>query len=177
MGGRLRKPTRCRCAHHHQVEDAIAPNAGPICCRDSCCWRSPASEATHRRPGCRPGSRAPPRCCRGTCSQGAARVAHHFCDRLADAHHGQCNHCCHQMLSRHYSRLSSASSCAGVAVQLVHKRRRPAAAHTGRLDTHHSSRSVAAATMVRRAACSIGEKSAGQGKLLGVQGGKRANGV
>lgn len=31
--------------------------------------------------------------------------------------------------------------------------------------------------MVRRAACSIGEKSAGQGKVLGVQGGKRANGV
>lgn len=102
-----------------------------------------AAHATHRRAGCRPGSRAPPRCCRGTCI-GRGRVLQ--IEMLPGGARG-------------------ALSSAGGAV-------RPpaleaASGRGGARGAHHRSRSAAAATTVRRTACGVGGVSVGRWQGLG----------
>ena len=64
------RPAGRRCSSVCSPE-AAAPQllgrASSTCAKVRCSPRLMRCRPTHRRPGCRPGSQAPPPCCRGTC--------------------------------------------------------------------------------------------------------------
>lgn len=84
-------PQPCCCCTMRGALPAMCQRTAAMlqrCCslssRPSCCC------LTHRRPGCRPGSQAPPPCCRGTCSQtgisrGQALQGLHCCSHGSQA--------------------------------------------------------------------------------------------